>query len=102
MELTGQSTVQQSHALPCENVQGLVIVFLFLIAAAEWLYSLGQKDYAEFLLHVITAFGVISAVAMAVYGERIKRLWNRIDLRIENRRSQTISSTTLRLLTPER
>jgi membrane associated rhomboid family serine protease len=67
-----------------EHMQWVVIVFLFLIAVAVWLYNLGQKDSAEFLLHVITAFGVISAVAIAVYGERIKRLWNSIDLSIEN------------------
>ena len=65
-------------------MQILLIIFLFLIAAAVSLYSIGEKEYAGFLLQVITAFGVISAVAMAVYGERIKRLWNKIDLSIEN------------------
>lgn len=64
-------------------VQLLLAVFLLLIAFAVWLYNAGEKQYGEFLLHVITAFGVISAVAMAVYGERIKRWWNRIDLKIE-------------------
>jgi len=64
-------------------VQILLAVFLLFIITAAWLYSTGEKEYAEFTLHVITAFGVISAVAMAVYGERIKRWWNRIDLQIE-------------------
>ena len=65
-------------------MQILLVVFLFTIAAAVWFYDIGAKEYAEFLLHVITAIGVFSAVTMAVYGERIKRLWNRIDLSIEN------------------
>ena len=61
----------------------LPVVFLCLIAAAVWFYNSGEREYAGFLLQVITVFGVISAAAMAVYGDRIKRWWNRIDLRIE-------------------
>ncbi len=64
-------------------MQILLVVFLFTIVAAVWFYDIGAKDYAEFLLHVITAIGVFSAVAMAVYGERIKRKVNGITLKIE-------------------
>ena len=62
----------------------LLASFLLLIAAAICLYSVGYKEQAEFMLHVITSLGVFSAVMTAVYGDTIKRTFNRIRLRIEN------------------
>ena len=64
-------------------LQIFLAAFLLLILAAIRLYSVGEKEYAEFMLHVITAIGVFSAVMMAVYGDRIKRRFNRIALKIE-------------------
>ena len=61
----------------------LLVAFILAIIGAIYLYSMGENGSAEFMLHVITALGVFSAVAVAVYGERIRRWWNRIDLRIE-------------------
>ncbi len=61
----------------------LLAAFLLAIVAAVCLYTAGKKDYAEFMLHVVTGIGVLSAVAMAVYGDRIKRRVNKINLQIE-------------------
>jgi hypothetical protein len=61
----------------------ILLAFLLLILAPIWLYNVGEKEQAEFVLHVITAIGVFSAVMTAVYGDRIKRRFNRITLRIE-------------------
>jgi hypothetical protein len=60
-----------------------LVAFLLAIIAAIYLYRAGEKDYAEFMLHVITAVAVLLAVTMAVYGDRIKRRFNRITLKIE-------------------
>jgi len=64
-------------------VRTLLTAFLLALAVAVSLYSGGKKEGAEFMLHVVTAIGVLSAVVMAVYGDRIKRRVNRINLQIE-------------------
>jgi hypothetical protein len=64
-------------------MRSLLIAFLAAIVGAVILYLEGNKDRSEFMLHVVTAIGVFSAVVMALYGERIKRRVNRISLTIE-------------------
>lgn len=64
-------------------LQILLAVFLLLILRAIWLYNAGEKEYANFMLSVVTGIGVFSAVLMALYGDRIKRRVNRIKLEIE-------------------
>jgi hypothetical protein len=60
----------------------ILAAFLLAIIVAVSLYRVGEKRDAQFMLNVITAIGVLSAVTMAVYGDRIKRRFNRIRLTI--------------------
>jgi hypothetical protein len=79
-------------------LQILLAGFLLLILAAIWLYNTAEKENAEFMLQVVTAIGVFSAIMMAVYGDRIKRRFNRITLRIE--KPEQSDNFPNRLVTP--
>jgi hypothetical protein len=65
-------------------MRAFLTALLLAIIAAVYFYSTGKKDIAEFMLHVITGIGVLLAITMALYGERLKRRVNRIKLTIEN------------------
>jgi hypothetical protein len=60
-----------------------LLILLSAIAATFLLYLSGRRDEAEFLLRIVTALGVLCAVSVALYGDRIKRTVNRVELRIE-------------------
>jgi len=58
-------------------------LLLIMLGTSVWLYRSDQKDDAEFFLKVFSAFGVLFAVLLALYGDAIKNFADRIDLRIE-------------------
>jgi hypothetical protein len=69
----------------------IAVAAVAAFAAAVLLYNDGMKELAEFLLRVLTGFGVLVAVVVAIYGDRIRDAANRIRLQIENTQ-QTDSS----------
>lgn len=69
----------------------VVNVVLFAAAIAVLLAVLdlhrkGRAEEADFFLRVITGFGVLFAVVVALFGERIKTVFNKIHLEIEEPR----------------
>ena len=64
-------------------MRALLIGLLLAIFVAVYLYCTARKDAAEFMLHVITAMGVLVAATMALNGDIIRRRVNSIKLIIE-------------------
>ena len=64
----------------------LLVAFLLAIISAACLYFTGQKEDAEFLLHVVTGIGVFSAVAMAPYGRDAIPYSRKVQLRSSARK----------------
>jgi hypothetical protein len=59
-------------------------VLVAAVCAAVCYFLAGDKDTADFLLHLTTSVGVFFAVVFALYGPKMSRLASRVDLRIQS------------------
>jgi len=60
----------------------LALVLLGFLSIAEWFYSFGLHDDAKFILDVLTAFSVIVAILMALFGDALRQHFDPIRLSI--------------------